>query len=320
MVPLTKSLLDQIHLLSSSTNESVNPWLRTSLEPHVLAWLRNGSQGEHDDSRTSEDPYCFVVGSAVAAEMYTMGDETNPRAHHHPIATFFDVYMSAVDRENGHLGVLGGGAVYLDAMLPADLMLRVVVRNDTVSSISGVFIDPVVLPPRVEDAEPVITKIVSGTGAMATLDEVKSLPDPIFADCFDLHAIAAEASITAKIAKALIPNKQSSLFQSLHSAVWELVHNPLFPSNTLTLKFVELDHDQENLDARAAMFNPLTSLTIRQYANNGQPARYVTFTNLTPNSVKVKLDSTAKRDDLQYRTWSYTFESVKETKEYPSGW
>jgi hypothetical protein len=251
--------------------------------------------------------------------MYTMGDETNPRAHHHPIATFFDVYMSKVDRENGMLGVLGGGAVYIDAMLPADLMLRVVVRNDTVTSISGVFIDPVVLPELV-DEEPEITKIVACADTMITLDDAINLPKPIFADRFDLHSIAAEASITAKIAKALIPNKPSSLFHSLHSATWELIYNPLFPSNKLTLKFVELDHDQDNLDARAAMFNALTSLTIRQYSDDGKPVRYVTFANLTPDSVKVKLSSNVKRDDLQYRTWSYTFETVKETKEYPSGW
>ena len=155
-----------------------------------------------------------------------------------------------------------------------------------------------------------------------TIQQVMDLPDSLLVSDFDVYCVTAEESVSRQLNEnlATVPN-----YLSVMKVKITLDHATASLSNRLSLdvsahslivEFADLDFNQEQLDARAALTSsPLSSMIIRQRTSKGAVSRFIEFSDLNPGRVEFKLDAAGSA--LANRTVVWKFKSVKEYKEFP---
>lgn len=146
-----------------------------------------------------------------------------------------------------------------------------------------------------------------------TLEEVYSLPDSILRDCLSLEFVESEHF-------KCTPETFKRIRVSLANVDWQDAPNPFAPwcGGKLKLVFLDVDGDQDFLDAHAQLQQPITSLTFHVYANDGKAIREVKFTGVTTINSAQSFASdgrTGQESDFHARrVYNYAYETRTETK------
>lgn len=157
-----------------------------------------------------------------------------------------------------------------------------------------------------------------------SLREQIGMPAPIWSDNFDLHRV----DCTGNTALVLAPGLRG-LVVALESFSWvENKPEPVVEAfgvartypHTLKLVFTDLNHEQEVLDARAALTEQLDAIVFCLYDEAGSPARYIMFSDVITETVKSKLSSPGTRTKVAAKkiVMNMRFKTVKESKEHPA--
>lgn len=285
------------------------------LSPYIVGHMRGKSPHMGDFDKTT-DELIWVAGTTVGAELDEVWRETRSDWTH-PIKDFYSAGSQRVN-EPADPAMLIGSLVVVDQsdVTNSNLLAFVWLRNQEVVSFVPRIISPYADELR-QDIEP--KTLIEGR---ASLKELMDLPDPMIEDNFDICSVSAEESVARLFGAMSAKNPQ---FMALveFELILDFGKRDLYetmglklPAYRLKATFHDLDFDQEQLDARAALVsNKLSQMVIRQFKNDGKPARYIVLSDLTPETVNIQHSATSC--SVARRTASWLFMSLNERKEFP---
>lgn len=308
--------MDQIFRTLSEQVKRVNVDT-VSLNPAVLGLMRGGSPHTGDFDNTS-DELIWVGGTTVGAELdeiwrESRGDWT------HPIKDFYDPGTRPTNEPDDAAKLLGSCiAIDQSDMTPSNLFAFCWVRNGELMEFVARFIEPYADELRDVEVEVAQAEPDAAKRMMQTIMGLK----PVMAGRFDLFSVSAEAEVARLIgAQNINPN-----FLALHKFdVWVNPTQAAFnrkwgldvPAHSLKMVFMDFELTQAQLDSRTALTqSPLSQLVICIRDGKGDPVRYLVFDDLTPETVKFKLDSKIT-DTCAERTVNWSFKAMHERKEFP---
>jgi len=292
-------------------------WETTALTPASLGIIR-GELMKEVGKRQPGDAVVWIAGKSVAAELDEAFRESRGEWTH-PVVSFYDHATELALRDTGYLGMLCGYDVIADdtGFIFPDMFMCVLIRDDVLVSAVGRFITP-----YNDGLNNVVVHPTTFAAGQASLKELMDQPDPMIEDNFDICSVSAEESVARAIGLMTAKNPQFMALVEFKLTLdfgkrdlYELAGLKL-PAYRLEAGFHDLDFDQEQLDARAALVSSkLSQLVIRQFKMDGSVARYLVLSDLRPETVNIQHNATGCA--VARRTASWLFMSMTERKEFP---